>query len=617
MGANQPVESVLAFHNFELDLKNAELRKAGVLLKVRPQAFRALTLLAERPGETVTREEIAKAIWGDGTHVDFDQGLNSCIGEIRATLSDNAEMPRCIQTVPRRGYRFIAPVRRVGSGLPSLASTTPPGHPSRRYLNACALVVLLLALGGYAFSRRFIVPHNRQVSIAVLPFLNLSSEPDTDYFSDGLTEELIHAFANVPALRVISQTSSFALKDKRLDLVEIGARLKVGMVVEGSVRKSGDQLRITAQLIELPANRHLWSEVYVRTDTDLFTIQNEIARSVLNNLKVVLPAGPDGPPVKRSPPNVDAYNAYLRGRYFLSRLSGDGSEKANAYFLQAVDMDPSYAQAYAGLADSYVRLRLFGRMDPKQAYTKAESAAATALRIDDRSAEAHSSLGAVKMEFDMDWPSAENEFNRAIALNPNYVPARRERALFLVWRGRSREALAEIMRARDLDPLSLEINYDIAAILLNGRDYDGTIGQCLKLIEMDPTFVRAYHTLGRAYLQKKKYSEGIVALKTFESLNGARHTGVLGYAYAAAGRRDDATRILGDLRRQAGGNAQAAFGIAQIYAILGDRDQAFAWLQKAYADRAWMLSLKVRPEFDNLRGDPRFTTLLHRAGLAN
>jgi serine/threonine-protein kinase len=299
------------------------------------------------------------------------------------------------------------------------------------------------------------------------------------------------------------------------------------------------------------------------------------------------------------------------------RHSPDAAEKANAYFLQAVATDPSYAQAYAGLADSYGALRFHGRMDPKLAYAKAESAATTALRIDDSSAEGHASLGAVKMDFNFDWPAAESEFDRAIALNPNYVPARRFRAWSLVWRGRAREGLQEIMRARDLDPLSLRMNYDIAEILFYSQEYDRSIEQSLKLIEMDPTFVRAYHVLGRAYLQKKMHREGIAALEKFESLNRAGRSGVLGYAYAAAGRRDDAIRVLDDLKRHADGHPQAAFGIAQIYAKLGDPDQAFGWLQKGYADQFWMTSLKVRPEFDNIRSDRRFAALLRQAGLAN
>ena len=634
--------SVLRFGTYEVSLQSGEVRKAGLRIKLQQQPMKLLEVLLERPGEVVTREELRSRVWPSESFGDFDQALNIAIGKLRSALADSAENPRFIETLPKRGYRFIADVsvldsdarpKRPGSMVGNLPATDP-GHkiqgigltaaPQRRLLPtrwitvALALILSLAILSVWLFRSPVPAPTGIR-SLAVLPMENLSGDASQNYFADGMTDELITDLAQISALRVISRTSVMVYKGARKPLPQIARELNVDAVVEGTVLRSGDQVRITAQLIEASTDKHLWSQSYEGELRDTLALQNRVASAIADQIRINLTPQEQAALKNVKVVNPQAYESYLKGRYFWNKRTADGLKVALAYFKQAIEEDPRYAQAYSGLADTYALLGdwQYAVMTPKEAFPKAKAAAIKALELDSTLGEAHNSLAFVLDGFDWDFESAGKEFRRAIELNPGYATAHHWYAWHLSLLGRYDEAIAEMRKAENLDPLSLIINADLAELLVLAHSDDESIRQSRKTIEMDPNFALAHNQLAQAYLQKQMYDEAVAELKTAVQLSGGSPAFIanLARAYVASGKRNEAVKLLGDLKKRSNPGYSNASEIAVIYVSLGDTDQAMNWLEKGYDER-FNPGVLLRPGFDPLRSDPRFQSLVHRIGLA-
>lgn len=460
------------------------------------------------------------------------------------------------------------------------------------------------------------LPKNR---IAILPFVNLSADAGNEYFSDGITEEMISRLSRISHLTVIARTSAMAYKGTNKKVEEIGRELRVGTVLEGSVRKVGDQLRITVQLIDVESQGHLWTQDYDRELKDVFGIQSDVAQNVVEALKAQLLAGEKEQIEKKGTESLEAYNLYLKGLYHANKYSEEGFKKGIKYFEEVIEKDPSYAQAYAMIAFSYDNLGFYGFLPQKVAYSKVKLAATKALELDNTNAEAYGELGNTKLFNDYDWSGAESAYKRAIELNPNS-------ALAHYWYGinylspleRHEEAIAEIKRALELDPLSLLINGDLGWAFYHARRYDEAIEQSRKVLEMDPNLFTALWCLGETYVAKKMYGEAIAAIQKMVDITGGWSGAVasLGWAYAEAGQRDQAQKLLGDLKERAKQEEIPSIYFAVLYSGLDEKDQAFEHLQKVYEEGSGFLPyLKVNRFWDNLRSDPRFTELLKKVGL--
>jgi TolB-like protein/DNA-binding winged helix-turn-helix (wHTH) protein/Tfp pilus assembly protein PilF len=630
--------SVVRFGIYEVSLQSGEVRKAGLRIRVQQQPMKLLEILLEHPGEVVTREELRSRVWPNESFGDFDQALNIAIGKLRSALGDSAENPQLIETLPKRGYRFIADVS-VGDaetrpGRPESAAEDPsgtgPGHripggglaiapgrrlwPARRVIFTLALVLSLPILAVWLFRSRERAPTGIR-SLAVLPLDNLSGDPSQDYFADGMTDELITDLAHIRALRVISRTSVMAYKHARKPLPEIARELNVDAVVEGTVLRSGEQVRITAQLIQAPADKHLWAESYEGNLRDTLALQKRVANTIAEQIRIEVSPQEQAVLEKATVVNPVAYESYLKGRYFWNKRTPDGLKVAMAYFKQAIEEDPTNARAYAGLADTYNLLGdwEYGALAPSEAYPKGKAAAIKALELDNTLGEAHTSLAFSSDVFDWDWDSAEKEFKLAIELNPGYATAHHWYAWHLTEMGRNNEAIAEMRKAEHLDPLSLIISADMAEILLVAHLNDKAIEQCRRTVQMDPNFAIAHLELGQAFVQEHRYDEAIAEFQKAIQLSGGSIPSYanLAYAYAMSNRRNEAIKILNDLKDRSARNASE---IALIYAGLGEKDQAMKWLEKAYEDH-FNPSILLRPAFDPLRFDPRFQNLVHRIGL--
>jgi TolB-like protein len=480
-----------------------------------------------------------------------------------------------------------------------------------------AVVVGLFIAGGAGRDRRPDGPAARIQAVAILPLANLSGDPDQEYFADGITDALITELAKVKALKVISRTSVMRYKAGTKPLREIARELKVEGVIEGAVVRSGDRVRITAQLVDARSDRHLWAETYERDLQDVLALQGEVARAVARAVQVTLTPQQEARLMSTRPVNAEAYDAYLMGRYFWNKRTADGFQKATEYFQKAIGKDPRYAAAYAGLADCY----LAGREDqPRPVIQAARTAALKALEIDPDLAEAYSTLAGVKLRYEFDWRGAEEEQQRAIALNPNYATAHLRYSQYLSFRERFDEALREARRAEDLDPFSVVVRKNTAFVLYWARQYDEAMEQYRKVLEMEPTFPQALREIGLVYEQKRMFPQAIAVLQKTIRLPGnylmMMSTADLGHVFAVSGRKREARKILNELQELAEKHDVSAFDIAVIHAGLGDKAEALAWLEKAYDDRSFFLvSLNVDPRFDHLRAEPRFRALVQRIGL--
>ena len=454
--------------------------------------------------------------------------------------------------------------------------------------------------------------------IAVLPLANLSSDAKDEIFSDGMTEELISALSKIAGLRVIARTSVMRYKESKKPIGEISKELNVSAILEGSVRKAGNKIRITIQLADPETEEQLWSAKYDRDLEDIWAVQSEIAQKVADELEVQIKKSERLNLDKRATDNKEAYSLYLEGRHFLNNRTEESLKKAIERFDKALEKDPQYALAYTGVADSRAVLALLEFLPPKEAFPKARTAAEKALEIDNRLAEAHTSLGVVRFQYDWDWGGAEKEFKRAIELNPSYAPAHQFYADFLKSQGRFDEALSEMSYAGALDPLSLSINTGIGHVLYLSRQYDRAIEQYRNTIKLDPNFIQARLWFGRPYLQKRMYREAIAELGQAVALSGGStiSLAMLGHANGTAGNKDEAKKILEKLMDRSKRQYVPSYWIAMIHIGLGDKDQAFTWLGRAFQERSsWLAWAKVEPRFDSLRTDPQFISLLVRMRL--
>jgi serine/threonine protein kinase/Flp pilus assembly protein TadD len=493
--------------------------------------------------------------------------------------------------------------------------------PDSRYQNVADMLAELETLARAiesVASRGKLSANKAQTSVAVLPFVNLSADKEQEYFCDGIAEEIINALTHVEGLRIVARTSAFAFKGKSEDVREIGRRLDVKAVLEGSVRKAGNRLRITVQLVDVADGYHIWSERYDREMEDVFAIQDEISLAVVEKLKVRLLGEEKAAIVKRSTENLEAYSLYLKGRYHWNKRALDGVRKSIELFEQAIEKDPNYALAYAGLADGYNILGGFGVSPPSDCFPKADAAALKALGLDSALAEAHTSLAYVYANYKWNWAGAEREYRRAIELNPGYATARQWYALYLSAMGRHDEAFEQVKLALELDPLSLIINLARARVLDYARRYEEAIEQCHRVLEMDQNFAAAHYSLGSVYLRLKRYKEGMNELRWGSELfaGNPMFAGILGYTYALMGKRAEALKILDDLKNMSRKQYVPAFMIASVYIGLDDKDQAFEWLEKAFQERdPDLILLKVEPLYDGLRSDPPFVALLKKMEL--
>jgi len=617
------------FGVFEVDVRAGELRKHGLRIRLQQQPFQVLEMLLRRPRDVVTRDELRNKLWPADTFVDFDHGLNKAINKIREALGDSADNPRFVETVSRRGYRFIAEVAVLdGADSPKTRELELPGFTaepatprrlvwSRAWKSAAIILIPALALVAAWMIRSRSRPSSIR-SLAVLPLESLSADPSQDYFAEGMTDELITDLGQISQLRVISRTSIMTYKGVRKPLPQIARELNVDAVVEGTVLRSGNQVRITAQLIQARADKHLWSKSYEGDLRDTLALQGRVAGAIANEVRINLTPHEQAALQRVKVVNPEAYEAYLKGRYFWNKRTADSLKIAKDYFDQSIAKDATYAPAYSGLADTYALLGdwQYAVMSTKEALPKAKAAATKALELDNTLGEAHTSLAFCLDGFDWDFVSAEKQFQQAVELSPNYATAHHWYAWHLGLLGRYDEAIAEMRKAESLDPLSLIINADLAELLLLAHSYDESIQQSRKTIQMDSNFALAHNQLGQAYLQKQMPAEAIAELQTAIRLSGDSPTCManLARAYAASGRRNDAVRLLNDLKKRANTGYSNAPEIAVIYAALGDNDQAMSWIKRAYQER-FNPGVLLRPGFDPLRSDVRFQDLLRLIGL--
>jgi TolB-like protein/DNA-binding winged helix-turn-helix (wHTH) protein/Tfp pilus assembly protein PilF len=639
--------SKYSFGPFEVRTKTRELYKHGVRLKLRPQAYQVLVFLLDRGGDVVTREELQKRVWPSNTFVDFEHGLNTAIKELRGKLSDSASEPRYIETLPKLGYRMIETVKAEAEieiassvGKVSEASVTtgqakPPDGNAKGFGSWGKVVALTTGVLAIAIVLVFVkwnqpkpqpapqkVESNERMMLAVLPFENLTGEEAQDYFSDGLTEEMIAQLGRLDPKEfgVIARTSVMHYKHTTAKVDQISRELGVRYVLEGSVRRDPTKVRINARLIEAGTQTPLWTKEYDRELTNLLTVQAEIAHEISDEIQLTLgkPAGntPVSKPVL-TPEAYQAYDLYLKGLFFWNKRTGTGFEQAIKYFQQAIEKDPNYAPAYAGLANSYTLQTSYSLALPSKYMPKARAAALRAVKLDDSLPEAHVALAIIVENYDYDWDTAEKEYRRAIALNPNYATARQWYAEMLTWQGRFEEALKESEEARRLDPLSLIIATDQASLFYYSGQYDQAIEKYREVLELDPEFLRA-HQIIDAYIEKGKYAEALADSEN-ASKGLADSPGRLSkrsYTYCRAGQMERAKEDLAKLEAENLKQALDPSALVLPNLCVGNKERALAMLEKAYAQHSnAMTRLKVDPAYEPLKNERRFQELLHKVGL--
>jgi TolB-like protein/Tfp pilus assembly protein PilF len=568
-------ESIVRFGIFEVDLESRELRKHGMQVRLEEKPFRILEMLLRQPGRVVTRKALRDKLWPD-THVGYDQNLNTAVNKVRELLGDSAQSSRFIETLPRLGYRFVAPVMIPGRTSPLAAKKM----------------------------------------LAILPFENLGGDPEQEYFADGLTEEMISHLGQLDPRRlgVIARTSTMQYKNSRKPIAEIAAELKVRYVLEGSVRCEGNGARITAQLIEAADQTHLWSASYDRDLRDILSVQADVARQVGRALSLeLLPET-----AAKSPGfNPVAHEAYLRGRFYFGQRSEVALKKAVSSFETALSVEPNCARSYSGIADCCGLLSWFGALPPKVAGEKAAAAAKRAITIEPYLSECHASMALVHFWFEWNWEDAEEEFLRAIDLNPSYTSAYQWYAAYLNTQGRFEEAQAAQKSARELDPFSLILNMNVADPLFFSRQYDLAVLHLVALLEHDPRFFPALFQLGRVYVQMERFGDAIAAFeRALEFSRQQEALPALAHAYALAGRIQEARIILEEMKNDKTGRYMASPMIARIHLGLGEFETALDWLEKGLEERSyWMVFLKKDPVYDPIRSQSRFEALLHLTGL--
>lgn len=565
----QDSSSVVCFGAFEADLRARELRRDGVKVQLQQQPFQVLAALLERPGQLITRDELRRLVWSTDTFVDFDRGLNKAINRLRNALGDRAHSPKILETLPRRGYRFLVAVSR--------------------------------SIG----------------SVAVLPFENVSGDTRYEYWADGVTEELIAHLARVGGVKVISRTSCMHFKTSHVPLPEIARQLNVEAIIEGSVAVANRKVRIRAQLIYAPQDRLLWASAYERNLADALTLQDQIARAIAVQVRGTLMPGRSLSRTSARPSGSAAYEAYLRGRFFWNKRTQADVNRGIRHFRKAVALNPEFAAAHAGLADSYVVLGILGLLRPRDAFPKANAAAKRALELDETLAETHATLGHIRMLYDWDWRGAEKEFKEALDLDSNCSTAHLWYGNLLALRRRNKEAIAELNAARGIDPLSVPVNALLGFVYMRTGQYDLALQACRGAIEFDPNNPFGHWILARVFDVRNELRKALTESKKADELSRgalpfAAH---LGYAYARIRNKLRAHKVIEHLTKTSTHRYVSPYLIALIYTGLGQKDLAFEWLEKAYSDRAARLTELCDPPFDNMRSDPRFRGLSQRVGL--
>ncbi len=678
------------FGLFELDMRSGELRKNGLKVKLQEQPFQVLSLLLDHPGEVVTREEMRTKLWPEDTFVDFEHSLATDINKLREALGDTVQSPRFIETLPRRGYRFIAPVeflthtssnavkveKEIEETRPQHSEKAqhggpvddPPDVPAnhesppqqittggytrravaavvqgaleehrarvrwRRWavagltltgLGAVLALVVGLNVGGLRdrVSRALGAVHEPPLqikSIAVLPLENLSRDPEQEYFADGMTDELTATLAKVGSLKIISRTSAMQYKRTNKPLPQIARELNVDAILEGSVLRSGDRVRITAQLIYGPSDRHLWAETYESDLRDILSLQSEVALSITHAVQIKLTPDEQVRLASARPVNPEAHEAYLKGQFFFNKLTKADLRKAIEYAQQAIKIDPDYAPAYGLLASSYFEIREsgFGDLPNREAGQKTRAAAMKALELDDSLADAHVGLGSVLLGIDWDWAGAERELKRAIDLNPSFGRAHAMYAWHLAIVGRTDDSIQEAKRAMELDPISAYSYLTLSAMYFGAGDYNQSIDQSRRWLAMFPETNGPYSFLAYAFEAKGMYDESVAARKRWMALAGAKTEEIAAFerSYKVGGIRGAwRWRIQKSKDGEAAGG-EGVLGVAILHTLLGDKDKAFEWLEKGYRQRSQSLCYIQWHHFaiDSLRSDPRFQDLLRR-----
>lgn len=656
-----PVVKSFYFGSFEVRISTRELYKRGIRLKLRPQAYQVLLHLAESAGEVVSREQLRERLWPQVTYVDFEHGLNTAVKELRAVLSDSVAQPKFIQTLPRLGYRLMVPVTQEPlGGVPDSETASPSAVPdinaaqaataeagsatpeSTEVEQSATAVVnsqrrsqvpwwIPVAIALIVAATTFLAWHNwyrkstpssppeARHMLAVLPFENLTGDPAQEYFSDGLTEEMIDQLGRLdPAhLSVIGRNSVMRYKTNHEATTEIGRELGVSYLVEGSVRRDSDKVRISAELIQIDNQASIWSRQYDRELKDVLALQSEIAHEIAGEIHLTLNDAGQAAATRaelQTPNSREAYDLYLRGLYFWNKRAPGDIQRAMNYFEQAVQKDPNSARAYAALANSYTLFSGYAGVPPKDLIQKARYAAHRAVELDDTLAEAHVSLALVSQDCDWDWTTAESEYRRAIMLNPNYATAHHWYAEYLALMGRFDEAHLEIEHARQLDPLSLIIASDHAVILYYSRQFDAAIQQFRAVLDMEPAFPRT-GSLPFAYLQKGMNAQALAALDAAGEIGGKGPWFWTSAAYVngRVGKMEEARKDMQNLIRAGQQRQLDPIVFVTGYVGLNENDLAIVWLQKAHDVHSVSLTaLKVEPIYDPLRSDPRFRELLHQ-----
>lgn len=622
-----PVQAsrILRFGAFEADLRAGELRKSGTRIKLQEQPFQVLTILLERPGEVLTREELRQKLWSTDTFVDFDNGLNTAIKKLRDTLGDSADSPRFIETLPKRGYRFIYPVNGANTAtevqaLRPMMWLRRPGAVGLLALTALFTAALVSNVGGLRdriAGRTGIGPI---ASVAVLPCKNLTGDPEQEFLADGLTDVLTTHLAQVKSLTVPSLTSSMYFKGEHKRLSEIARELKVQAMVEPSLQRSGrDRLLVNFQLIHAATDRHLWAKSYEADPKNVQTLLPMVAREILEAMNARVAPEERSRLSSSQETTPEANEAYLRGRYHFRKGTDADRAKAHEYFEKAIEKDPNFALAYASLAILRAHGGFFRAGEgPLEARTQTREWAQKALELDGTLAEPHAALAWIEM-WDWNWIGAEQEFRRAIQLNPNLPVARTWYAQFLSYMRRFEESFAQAEIARRLDPVSPDTALHAAEPYLNAGRVDEAIESYEKVVELEPNYHIAHHNLGRAYIEKGMYQRAIEELEKAKALGGrdALSLGVLAHAYGKAGRRQEALKLISELlHRTNAEHLPPLLPLAIAYSGLGDKDKAFACLETAYERRRGALfQLNSQPLLGPLRGDPRFSDLARRIGL--
>ena len=622
------------FGEFEFDARAGELRKGTLRIRIGGQPAEILNLLLEHAGEVVLREEVRAKLWPAETFVEFEHSLNAAVNKLREALGESAGKPRYIETVPRRGYRFIGQLQ--ASSPPAVELIQPAEASPRSRSLRFGVAVALLATGGLSvwmvihfgtrwYSQRSSTSSRQpQIihSLAVLPLENLSRDTDQEYFADGMTDALISNLAQISNLRVVSRTSVMQYKNVRRPLADVARALSVDGIIEGAVSWSRDgRVRISVQLLQGAPEQHLWAQSYEGELKDVLRLQDQVAQAIAEAVKVKLTAQEHQRLTSAAPVNPDAYQAYLKGRYFWTQRTEDSVNRAIDYFRQAIEKDPNYAAAYSGLADSFSSLGFsfdIGSLPPNDVHPKARSAALKAVELDDSLAEAHNSLAYTKFNYDWDWPGAEAEFRRSIQLNPGYAHAHHWYAHLLLSQGRTAEALAESNRALDLDELSPIINVHLAWHYYFARQYDKSLEQGQKTLELHPGYGLAYWYRGWDYEEKGMYAEALQEMRKARELLKSNLVvdGDIGHLYAVSGRAREAEQVIANLKVLSRSRYVNPFEIALIYVGLGQNEQAFEWLDRAYQQRSDMLVyLKADPRLDPIRSDPRFARLVLAVGI--